>query len=50
MVAGMVDMARTKGVFAALEGGATLAALRKLIERGMVERDERVVLPEGMGA
>ena len=26
------------------EGGATLAALRKLIERKMVEPDERVVL------
>ena len=63
MVAGMVDMARAEGVFAAPEGGATLAALRKLIERGMVDRDERVVLlvtgnghkyldmlPEGMGA
>ena len=63
MVAGMVDMARTEGVFAAPEGGATLAALRKLIERGMVDRDERVVLlvtgnghkyldmlPEGMGS
>ena len=44
MVAGMVDMARTEGVFAAPEGGATLAALRKLIERKMVEPDERVVL------
>ena len=63
MVAGMVDMARAEGVFAAPEGGATLAALRKLIERGMVDRDERVVLlvtgnghkyldmlPEGLGA
>ena len=44
MVAGMVEMARTEGVFAAPEGGATLAALRKLIERKMVEPDERVVL------
>lgn len=44
MVDGMVEMARSEGVFAAPEGGATLAALRKLIEDGMVKRDERVVL------
>lgn len=44
MVDGMVEMARTEGVFAAPEGGATLAALHKLIEGGMVQRDERVVL------
>ena len=44
MVDGMVEMARNEGIFAAPEGGATLAALRKLIERGMVHRDERVVL------
>ena len=63
MVEGMVEMARQEGVFAAPEGGATLAALRKLIERGLVSRDERVVLlvtgnghkyldmlPEGMGS
>ncbi|MYA59218.1 MAG: threonine synthase [Chloroflexi bacterium] len=62
MVDGMVEMARTEGVFAAPEGGATLAALRKLIEGGVVEREERVVLlvtgnahkyldvlPEGVG-
>lgn len=44
MVDGMVEMARTEGVFAAPEGGATLAALRKLVENGSVQRDERVVL------
>ncbi len=44
MVDGMVEMARTEGVFAAPEGGATLAALRKLVEEGSVQRDERVVL------
>ena len=44
MVDGMVEMARTEGVFAAPEGGATLAALRKLIEGGVVRREERVVL------
>ncbi len=44
MVAGMVDMAKMEGVFPAPEGGATLAALVKLIEGGLVWRDERVVL------
>lgn len=44
MVAGMVEMARTEGVFAAPEGGATLAALQKLVDRRIVERNERVVL------
>lgn len=44
MVGGMVEMARTEGVFAAPEGGATLAALRKLINSGQVTSDERVVL------
>jgi len=32
------------GIFPAPEGGATLAALLKLKERGLVDRDERVVL------
>ena len=44
MVAGMVEMARTEGVFAAPEGGATLAALRKLVDLGSVSQDDRVVL------
>ncbi len=63
MVDGLVKMARMEGVFAAPEGGATLAAMRKLVERGLIERDDRVVLlvtgnahkyldmlPAGMGA
>ncbi len=44
MVDGMVEMARMEGVFAAPEGGATLAAMRKLVGRGLIGRDERVVL------
>ena len=44
MVDGMVEMARMEGVFAAPEGGATLAAMRKLIDSGLISRDERVVL------
>ncbi len=63
MVAGMGEMARTEGVFAAPEGGATLAAMRKLIDGGLISRDERVLLlvtgnghkyldmlPSGMGS
>ena len=62
MIDGMVEMARTEGVFAAPEGGATLAAMRKLIDGGLIRRNERVVLlvtgnahkyldvlPDGMG-
>ena len=37
-------MARYTGIFAAPEGGATLAALRRLKERGLVEAGERIVL------
>ncbi len=38
------DMARLEGVFAAPEGGAGLAAIRTLVERGAIARDETVVL------
>ena len=37
-------MAAHTGIFPAPEGGATLAALIKLAEQGLVEADERVVL------
>jgi threonine synthase len=37
-------MAGAEGIDAAPEGGATLAALELLLERGAVRRDERVVL------
>lgn len=35
---------RTQGIFACPEGGATLAALRRLLRQGWVGDDERVVL------
>lgn len=41
---GMLRLGRTEGVFAAPEGGATLAALLKLLEQGFVAGSERVVL------
>lgn len=37
-------LGRAEGIFAAPEGAATLAGLYKLIERGMVTPDERIVL------
>ena len=37
-------MAAHTGIFPAPEGGATLAALIKLAEQGLVDPDERVVL------
>ncbi|MCH7594700.1 MAG: pyridoxal-phosphate dependent enzyme, partial [Chloroflexi bacterium] len=44
MVQGVKDLASLQGVFAAPEGGALVAALRKLIDSGTVSRDERVLL------
>src|SRR5712672_3266419 len=44
LIAGAREMARREGIFAAPEGGACIPALRKLIERGKVKPDERVVL------
>jgi len=37
-------MARSEGLFACPEGAATLAALRRMVEEGGIDRDERVVL------
>ena len=44
MASAQLEMARGEGVFPAPEGGATLAALRRLVEAKAVGRDERVVL------
>jgi threonine synthase len=44
MVESVREMSSFEGIFPAPEGGATLAALRKLLESGQVEKDERVVL------
>ena len=44
MVAGVNELASSEGIFAAPEGGATVAALRQLLEMSIVNRDERVVL------
>ena len=44
MRTGVSEFARLEGIGACYEGGATLAALRKLVEGGKVRRDDTVVL------
>ncbi len=44
MVADMQALAREEGLSAAPEGAATLAALRTLLARGVLGRDDRIVL------
>ena len=44
MIAGVRNLAEKAGIYAAPEGGATLAALEKLLASGVVGRDERVLL------
>jgi len=50
MVDGMRELGRREGIGAAPEGGATLAALRRLLERGVIARDDRVLLLNTGGA
>ncbi|MBI2206300.1 MAG: threonine synthase [Candidatus Rokubacteria bacterium] len=44
IVDGMLLLARTEGIFAEAAGGVTVAATRKLVERGVIARDESVVV------
>src|SRR5437763_2138396 len=44
LLAAVEEIGAAEGLFVAPEGAACLPALRKLIERGAVEKDERVVL------
>lgn len=44
MLAGCDLLGRTQGLFAAPESGATVAALRRLVDAGWIDPDERVVL------
>lgn len=44
LLQGVSEIAAYTGIFAAPEGGATLACLKKMVERGLVRPDERVVL------
>jgi threonine synthase len=50
MVDGMQALGRTEGISAAPEGGATLAALRRLLSAGTIQRSESVVLFNTGGA
>ncbi len=50
MVEGMLDLGRREGIGAAPEGGATLAALRRLVGEGVIARDHEVVLLNTGGA
>ena len=50
MLRGMRDLGRYTGIGAAPEGGATLAALRQLVEAGTIGSDDRVVLLNTGGA
>jgi threonine synthase len=44
MLEGSRELARTTGIFASPEGGACVPALRKLLARGEVKPDEKIVL------
>ncbi len=44
LVAGQMEITRREGIFACPEGGATLAALEKLLARGWIAPEETVVL------
>ena len=44
MARGQLELARGEGIFACPEGGATLAAVRKLVASGAVRPTERVVI------
>ena len=44
LIEGAKELARTEGIFAAPEGGACVPALRKLLARGDVKPEEKVVL------
>ena len=50
MVTGMLELGSREGISAAPEGGAALAAIRKLVEYGRIKRNESVVLFNTGGA
>ena len=50
MIAAMRELGRLEGISAAPEGGATLCAVRTLLQQGVIDRDERVVLFNTGGA
>jgi len=50
MIDGMLELGRTEGISAAPEGGATVAAVRRLIAAGTIQRSDSVVLFNTGGA
>jgi threonine synthase len=44
IVEGMLLLARTEGIFTETAGGVTVAATKKLIEQGVIPRDEPIVV------
>jgi threonine synthase len=44
IIEGMLLLARTEGIFTETAGGVTVAAARKLIDAGVIPRDESVVI------
>jgi threonine synthase len=44
IVEGMLLLARTEGIFTETAGGVTVAVTKKLIETGVIPRDESVVI------
>jgi threonine synthase len=44
IIEGMLLLARTEGIFAETAGGVTVAVARKLIEQGVIPRDESIVI------
>ncbi len=44
IIDGMLLLARTEGIFAETAGGVTVAATQKLVEAGIIPRDESVVI------
>ena len=50
MIDGMVEIGSMEGVSAAPEGGAALAAIKRLLEDRLIKRDDAVVLFNTGGA
>ena len=50
MIDGMLDLGGSEGISAAPEGGAALAAIRRLVDEGSIRSRDRVVLFNTGGA
>jgi threonine synthase len=50
MIAGMLELGKSEGVSAAPEGGAALAAIKRLLADRVIKRDDSVVLFNTGGA